>query len=133
MADKEKSSLSRSGMGGGSKKSSSKSGKHPHETHIRHIKSGGHIVRHSFKSDADTGEAPEDEEHVMADKAALLQHLSTAVPDNGAAAQAEPPASPSADASAAQAAPAPDAAAAAPAAAAAAAAPPAGAMPPPGA
>jgi hypothetical protein len=109
---KEKSSRATHGMGGGGKKSSSKSGKHPHETHIRHIKSGGHIVRHSFKSDADTGEAPEDEEHIMPDKAALMQHLQDTVPDNGAA-QAAPP----------------DASAAAPPAAAAA-APPAAAMPP---
>jgi hypothetical protein len=108
MADKEKSSRSHAGMGGG-KKSSSKSGKHPHETHIRHFAHGGHVVTHHFKNDDGSSEPGEPD--VMADKAALMAHLQDSVPDNGAA-QAAPP---------------PDAAAAAPA------APPPGAgAPPPG-
>ena len=88
MADKEKSSRSRAGMGGGGKKSSSKSGKHPHETHIRHFAKGGHVVTHSFKNDDGSSEPGEPD--VMADKAALMSHLQDSVPDNGAA-QAAPP------------------------------------------
>lgn len=91
MAEKE--SRSKAGMGGGGKKSSPKKKHHtPSETHIKHFKSGGHTVRHTFHPDADTGEMPEDEEHVMPDKDALMAHLQQAVPD--AAAQAEPPAEP---------------------------------------
>jgi len=87
---KNESSRSKAGMGGG-KKSSSK-GKHPHEIHIRHGKSGGHIVRHKF-APADDGTTPEDEEHVLPDKAALLAHIDQNVPDQSAqAAPAGPPA-----------------------------------------
>lgn len=65
-----------SAMGGGHKsKSKSKGGKHPHEIHIRHGKSGGFIVRHSHKPDADTGIMPEEDEHVLPDQASLLQHV----------------------------------------------------------
>jgi hypothetical protein len=88
MADKEKSSRSRAGMGGGSKKSSSKSGRHPHETHIRHFKNGGHVVTHHYKNE-DGGMEP-GEPDVMADKAALMSHLQDSIPDNGPA-QAGPP------------------------------------------
>ena len=86
---KTESSRAKSGMGGGKKSSSSK-GKHPHETHIKHFKNGGHVVSHHFPPDED-GSMPEPEEHVMPDKEALLAHLAQAVPDNGAA-QTPPPA-----------------------------------------
>jgi hypothetical protein len=85
----EKESRAKKGMGGGSKKSSSKSGKHPHETHIRHFKNGGHVVTHHYKNE-DGGMEP-GEPDVMADKAALMSHLQDTVPDNGAAAAAAPP------------------------------------------
>lgn len=84
---KEESSRAKHGMGG--KKSSSKSGKHPHETHIRHFKNGGHVVTHHYKND-DGGMEP-GEPDVMADKAALMSHLQDTVPDNGPAAAAPPP------------------------------------------
>ena len=94
-------------MGGKSKKSGKKSGKHPHEIRIRHGKSGGHIVTHHFQPD-ESGMTPEPEENVLPDKAALLQHISDNVPDQ-AAPQVEPAAPP-----ATAPAPAPAAAAAAP-------------------
>ena len=83
-------SRSKAGMGGGNKSSSKKH--HPHETHIRHIKSGGHVVTHHFKGD--DGEAMEPEEHIMGDKQALLAHLAQAVPDNGPAQAAPAPEAP---------------------------------------
>lgn len=83
----EKESRAKHGMGGGGKKSSSK-GKHPHETHIRHFKNGGHVVTHHFKNE--DGSMEPGEPDVMADKAALMQHLQDTVPDNGPA-QAGPP------------------------------------------
>ena len=105
MAEKE-SSRAKKGMGGG-KKSSSK-GKHPHETHIRHHKNGGHVVTHSFKNE--DGSMEQGEPDVMADKAALMAHLQSTVPDNGAA-QAAPPPDASAAVPPAAASPAPAAAA----------------------
>jgi hypothetical protein len=91
MKMKNEPSRAKKGMGGGGKKSSSKSGKHPHETHIRHFKNGGHVVTHSYKNDKEGGGGMESgEPDVMADKAALMQHLQDTVPDNGAA-QAAPP------------------------------------------
>lgn len=78
-------SRAKHGMGG--KKSSSK-GKHPHETHIRHFKNGGHVVTHHYKNE-DGGMEP-GEPDVMADKAALMSHLQDSIPDNGPA-QAGPP------------------------------------------
>ena len=85
---KETSSRSKAGMSGGKKSSSKGKGKHPHETHIKHFAHGGHVVTHHFKGD--DGESMEPEEHVMADKEALMQHLSQAVPDNGPAQASAP-------------------------------------------
>lgn len=82
----EEKSRAKHGMGGG-KKSSSKN-KHPHETHIRHFKNGGHVVTHHYKNE-DGGMEP-GEPDVMADKAALMSHLQDSIPDNGPA-QAGPP------------------------------------------
>ena len=84
----EKESRAKHGMGG--KKSSSKSGKHPHETHIRHFAKGGHLVTHHFKNDDGSMEAGEPD--VMADKAALMANLQNTVPDNGPAQATPPPA-----------------------------------------
>ena len=74
---------------GGSHKSKSKSGKKPHHISIRHGKSGGHIVTHHFEPD-ETGASTPDEEHIMPDKAALMDHLDQNIPDNPAP-QAPPP------------------------------------------
>ena len=97
----EKESRAKHGMGGGKKSSSKSGGKHPHETHIRHFKKGGHLVTHHFKNE--DGSMEPGEPDVMADKAALMAHLASSVPDNGpaqagpppdAAAAAAPPAAP---------------------------------------
>ena len=88
MAKEETHSRSHAGMGG-KKSSSKKSGKKPiHETHIRHYKSGGHEVTHHFKED--DGTVTPGDPAMMADKAALMAHLQSTVPDNGSA-QAAPP------------------------------------------
>lgn len=94
------SSRAKAVLGGhGKSRSKSSKGKKPHELHIRAGKSGGHIVRHSFKPDADTGEAQDDEEHVLPDQASMIQHVAdntdntpapSPMPD--AAAQAQGPA-----------------------------------------
>lgn len=81
-------SRAKAGMGG--KKSSKKSGKHPHEIHIRHGKSGGFIVRHTHKPDPDTGAMPEEEEHVLPDQSSLLQHVADNT-DSQPAMQAQSP------------------------------------------
>ena len=88
------SSRAKSVLGGHGSKSKSKSskGKKPHELHIRAGKSGGHIVRHSFKPDADTGESPEDEEHVLPDQASMLQHVEENTDNNPAPPPAPDPA-----------------------------------------
>lgn len=87
------SSRAKAVLGGHGSKSKSKSkGKKPHELHIRAGKSGGHIVRHSFKPDADTGESQEDEEHVLPDQASMLQHVADNTDNNPAPAPAPDPA-----------------------------------------
>ena len=80
-------SRGKSAMGGGSKsKSKSKSGsKKPHELHIRRGHSGGFIVKHSHKMDADTGEMPPEEEHVLPDLSSLQNHVADNMGDQGAA------------------------------------------------
>ena len=86
MAEKSHSGSSRAShvLGGkGKPKSKSKGGKAPHKISIRHGKSGGHIVTHHFEPD-ETGMAQPDEEHIMPDKAALMQHLDANIPDNPA-------------------------------------------------
>jgi hypothetical protein len=101
MAEKSHSGSSRAShvLGGkGKPKSKSKGGKAPHKISIRHGKSGGHIVTHHFEPD-ETGMAQPDEEHIMPDKAALMDHLDQNIPDNPAP-QAPAPDASSAGASA---------------------------------
>ena len=86
MAEKSHSGSSRAShvLGGkGKSKSKSKGGKTPHKISIRHGKSGGHVVTHHFEPD-ETGVAQPDEEHIMPDKAALMDHIDQNVPDNPA-------------------------------------------------
>jgi hypothetical protein len=83
MAEKSHgSSRAKSVLGGKGKSKSKSKGKMPHELHIRAGHSGGHIVRHSFKPDADTGESQEDEEHILPDQASMLQHVADNTENN---------------------------------------------------
>jgi hypothetical protein len=77
-------SRAKSVLGGKGKSKSKSKGHKPHELHIRPGKSGGHIVRHSFKPDADTGATPEDEEHILPDQASMLQHVADNTDNNPA-------------------------------------------------
>ena len=99
MAEKHSTSRAHSVLGGSHKSKSKGKGKKPHHISIRHGKSGGHIVTHHFEPDA-SGTAQPDEEHIMPDKAALMDHLDQNIQDQPAP-QAPPP-----DASAQQAPPA---------------------------
>ncbi len=84
-------SRAKSVLGGhGKSKSKGSKGHKPHELHIRAGKSGGHIVRHTYKPDADTGEMPEEEEHVLPDQASLLQHVADNTDNNPAPAPTAP-------------------------------------------
>lgn len=86
------SSRAKSVLGGhGKSKSKGSKGHKPHELHIRAGKSGGHIVRHSFKPDPDTGESQEDEEHVLPDQASMLQHVADNTEDQPVPQPPEPP------------------------------------------
>ncbi len=90
MAEKSHGSSRASHVLGGKGKSKSKSNKkHPHRLTISHGKSGGHKVVHSFEPD-ESGMTPPDEEHIMPDKASLLQHVSDNVPDVPAPQAASP-------------------------------------------
>jgi hypothetical protein len=84
---KEHASRGKSGMGGGRKSSKSKGGR-IHTTHIKHFKSGGHVVTHDHEGGE--GDMPEPDENVLPDKASLMQHLQDTVPDNGPAQMAPP-------------------------------------------
>lgn len=75
--------------GKGKSKSKSSSKKHPHHLTISHGKSGGHKVIHSFEPDED-GMTQPDEEHILPDKASLMQHIDENTPDVPAP-QAAPP------------------------------------------
>lgn len=66
--------------GKGKSKSKSSSKKHPHHLTISHGKSGGHKVIHSFEPDED-GMTQPDEEHILPDKASLMQHIDENTPD----------------------------------------------------
>jgi hypothetical protein len=90
MAEKSHGSSRASHVLGGKGKSKSKSSKkHPHRLTISHGKSGGHKVVHSFEPD-ESGITQPDEEHIMPDKASLLQHVADNTPDMPAP-QAAPP------------------------------------------
>lgn len=66
------------------KNSSHKAGEHPHEIHVRSGHSGGFIAKHIHKHKM--GEEPrEPEEHVLADKDQMLQHMDENTPDERAA------------------------------------------------
>ena len=75
--------------GKGKSKSKSSSKKHPHHLTISHGKSGGHKVIHSFEPDED-GMTQPDEEHILPEKASLMQHIDENTPDVPAP-QAAPP------------------------------------------
>jgi hypothetical protein len=96
MAEKSHASSRSKAVLGGKGKSKSKGGKShkPHEIHIRAGKSGGHIVRHTYKPDADTGEMPEEEEHVLPDQASMLQHVADNTDNNPAPQPTPEPAAP---------------------------------------
>ena len=89
MAKDSKSSRAHSVLGGSHKSKSKKKGGHPHRIEIRHGKSGGHVVTHHFAPDED-GMTPDSEEHVIPDKASLMDHLDQNIPDQ-AAPQVQPP------------------------------------------
>lgn len=82
MAEKTHSGSSRAShvLGGKGKSKSKSSGKHPHRLTISHGKSGGHKVVHSFLPD-ESGVAQPDEEHILPDKASLMQHIDANTPD----------------------------------------------------
>ena len=81
MSEKSHGSSRASHVLGGKGKSKSKSkGKMPNRMTIRHGKSGGHIVTHHFEPD-DTGVAEPDQDHVLPDKAALMDHIDQNTPD----------------------------------------------------
>lgn len=83
MAEKSHGSSRASHVLGGKGKSKSKgksSKKHPHHLTISHGKSGGHKVIHSFEPD-ENGITPLDEEHILPDKASLMQHIDENTPD----------------------------------------------------
>src|SRR4051812_30099251 len=82
-----KTSRGKSAMGGGHKGKSK--GKKAHRLEIRHGKSGGHVVTHHFPP-GDDGQMQDPEEHIMPDKAALLNHIAENTPDDPAQAQAAP-------------------------------------------
>ncbi len=103
MAKSTSSSRAHSVLGGHSKPKSK--GKHPHHITIRHGKSGGHVVTHHFEPD-ETGSMPPEEEHVMPDKASLMAHLDSNIPDTPAPMAAPPDASAAAGPAAAAAGPA---------------------------
>jgi hypothetical protein len=81
-------------MGGKSKKSGSKSGKHPREVHIRRGKSGGFIAKHIHDTDPGAMAPEPDEEHVLPDMSALHDHLDQTMGDQGAAPAPSPSPSP---------------------------------------
>jgi hypothetical protein len=83
MADKHSSSRAHSVLGGSHKSKGSKSKNKHHHIEIRHGKSGGHIVTHHFMP-GDDGMTPDPEEHVMPDKASLMDHLDQNIPDQSA-------------------------------------------------
>ena len=89
-------SRAKAGMGGKKSSSKKKSGKKPHEIHIKRGHSGGFLVRHSHKPDADTGETPEDEEHVVPSIEDLHNHIDEAMGDQQSAQAAPPEPSPAA-------------------------------------
>lgn len=90
MAEKSHGSSRASHVLGGKGKSKSKSSKkHPHRLTISHGKSGGHKVVHSFAPD-ESGMTQPDEEHILPDKASLMQHIDENTPDMPAP-QAAPP------------------------------------------
>lgn len=92
MAEKSHGSSRASHVLGGKGKSKSKeksSKKHPHKLTISHGKSGGHKVVHSFLPD-ENGMTQPDEEHILPDKASLMQHIDENTPDVPAP-QAAPP------------------------------------------
>lgn len=72
---------SKAGMGG--KKSSKKSGKKPHSIHVKRGKSGGFIATHHHQ--AEDGQAPEPEDHVIPDLQSLQSHMAENMGDQGAA------------------------------------------------
>jgi len=90
MSEKSHGSSRASHVLGGKGKSKSKSSKkHPHRLTISHGKSGGHKVVHSFAPD-ESGMTQPDEEHILPDKASLMQHIDENTPDVPAP-QAAPP------------------------------------------
>jgi hypothetical protein len=86
---KESHSRGHAAMSGGRRSKPKSGGKKPHTMTIRHGKSGGHIVTHHFLPD-ETGAAPEPEDHVIPDKAALLAHIDQNTPDQPAPTAAPP-------------------------------------------
>jgi hypothetical protein len=82
-------SRAKSVLGGKGKSKSKSKGKMPHHMTIRHGKSGGHVVTHHFEPDTD-GMSQPDEDHVLPDKASLLDHIDQNTPDVPAP-QAPPP------------------------------------------
>lgn len=95
MAKSNAGSRAKAVLGGKSKKSKTSKGKKPHEIHIRRGKSGGFIVRHSFKPEPGAqGVMPEDEEHVLPDVDSLQQHVGEAMADQPDQATPPPPPSP---------------------------------------
>lgn len=72
-------------MGAGRKKAASSGKKSKiHEMHIRMGKSGGYIARHDNEPDKDSDGMSmmgKSDEHVLADKAALLAHVDKNMPD----------------------------------------------------
>lgn len=92
MAEKSHSGSSRAShvLGGKGKSKSKSSKKHPHKLTISHGKSGGHKVIHSFLPD-ESGVAQPDEEHILPDKASLMQHIDENTPDVPAPQAAPPP------------------------------------------
>ncbi len=101
MSEKSHGSSRASHVLGGKGKSKSKSSKkHPHRLTISHGKSGGHKVVHSFAPD-ESGMTQPDEEHILPDKASLMQHIDENTPDVPAPQAAPPPDAASAGASSA--------------------------------
>lgn len=94
MAEKSHSGSSRAshvlGGKGKSKPKGKSSKKHPHRLTISHGKSGGHKVVHSFAPD-ENGMTQPDEEHILPDKASLMQHIDENTPDMPAPQAAPPP------------------------------------------
>jgi len=91
------SSRATSGMSGkkSSKSGGKKSSHKPHSIHVRRGKSGGFVAEHHFKNDSPDQMAPESEEHVLPDMAALQDHMAQNMGDQGPAPAAPPAPDPS--------------------------------------